>query len=669
MAKRSIQASPVGIQQAKRAFSLKGWTQENLAGEVNLKTRQPIWRFFTGQPIDRQIFMEICSVLDLEWRVIALDPPEDFLDPEDRQPVLGIDQLVQQVRLNHREQVQNQCGILQLPNMSHPIGIEDIFVDVNSLEPISSQSWLGNPLGPSLVESDDDSIGLGCDIDRAIQPGMQSVQQQSKLRVLGKPGIGKTTFLQHLAIQCNKGLFAIDQVPVFITARDFAEESRHHGEFNLYCYIKSHYFISEHKTAGLLEIFLQSGRVFLIIDGIDEVLDVDRMLVLKEIRRFSEEYHLNRFVISCRIADQRLQLKGFTDIEIAPFNPDQINAFTTKWFAAFGNGPKLTDRGSSDRSPSQDLIEILDFPCNHQLRQFVSTPLFLHLACWIFQGKGRLPSKRSEFYKQILDLLLGKWDEMRGVERDDLYQDFLLPQKIRLLSQLALLTLEQEQFFFERQMIELHIKDHLRKLPQTILEPEELQIKCEIILSAIETQNGFLVERSQGVLSFSYWGIRDYFAARNIVDSYDLLTLKQSLDKLVDHIAKPSWRDVFLLTTEMIRCPDSFLQLMGQKIDVIKSQDSDLYEFLSTTHQSATATESHWLDISYSDWMDRLTGTKLEGDDGSSPRLFDTQQTQILHDYHNASQLLLHCLNSSCQVTNFTRKELEITLLFPQSYL
>jgi predicted NACHT family NTPase len=81
MVKRSLQASPTGIQQAKRAFALKGWTQENLAGEVNLKTRQPIWRFFSGQPVDRQIFLAICSILDLDWRDIAENPPAEFPEP------------------------------------------------------------------------------------------------------------------------------------------------------------------------------------------------------------------------------------------------------------------------------------------------------------------------------------------------------------------------------------------------------------------------------------------------------------------------------------------------------------------------------------------------------------------------------------------------------------
>jgi len=68
MVKRSLQASPSGIQKAKRAFALKGWTHENLAAEVNLKTRQPIWRFFSGRPVDRCTFTEICGILDLEWR-------------------------------------------------------------------------------------------------------------------------------------------------------------------------------------------------------------------------------------------------------------------------------------------------------------------------------------------------------------------------------------------------------------------------------------------------------------------------------------------------------------------------------------------------------------------------------------------------------------------------
>ncbi len=35
---------------------------------------------FTEKPVDRQIFMEICTILDLNWREIALNPPMEFPD-------------------------------------------------------------------------------------------------------------------------------------------------------------------------------------------------------------------------------------------------------------------------------------------------------------------------------------------------------------------------------------------------------------------------------------------------------------------------------------------------------------------------------------------------------------------------------------------------------------
>ncbi len=92
MAKRSLQASPTGVKQAKKAFNNKGWTQENLAGEVNLKTRQPVWRFFTGRPIERYTFIEICSVLELDWREIAVNPPDEL--SELGQVSINIDALV-----------------------------------------------------------------------------------------------------------------------------------------------------------------------------------------------------------------------------------------------------------------------------------------------------------------------------------------------------------------------------------------------------------------------------------------------------------------------------------------------------------------------------------------------------------------------------------------------
>lgn len=574
MVKRSLQAAPSGIQRAKRAFALKGWTQENLAGEVNIKTRQPIWRFFTGQPIERQTFMEICSILDLNWREIAENPPANF--PQFRQAAedpLDIDRLVQQVRSQHQGTVQNQCGILQLLDINLLVSIDDIYVDVNILEEIASQQWFEISNLQNLGAAEFDRVGLG-EVEQKLIPGMQSVETYPKLRVLGKPGVGKTTFLQHLAIQCNRGVFAADQVPIFILLRDFVEESRRSKEFSLFNYIRQVSF-----TAGVshpvLETLLKAGRVLLLLDGMDEVLNQDITAVIREIRKFSDKYYKNRFVASCRTAAQKLRLRGFTDVEIAPFTQAQITTFAQKWFVAL---TKMTARSGQDLSAQ--FIQKLDLPENWQFRQLVVTPLFLHLACWVFHGQGKFPTKRTEFYKQGLDLLLGQWDEAKGVERDQIYRGFLLPQKLKLLSQLAAVTFEQGQYFFEQRVIEQYIGDYLRNLPDMPSEPEELQLESEAVLKAIEAQHGLLIERARGIFSFSYLAFQEYFMARKIVASHNLRALEQALEGLVSHITDPHWREIFLLTAVMLRSADSLVQMMKQQIDVLVAEDPYLQDFL-----------------------------------------------------------------------------------------
>ena len=488
---------------------------------------------------------------------------------------------MQQVRADYRDRIQNQCGILQLLDIGRPVSIDDIYVDVNILEEIASQQWFEIADLQSLEPTEFDHIGLGA-VEQKHIPGIQAVGTYSKLRVLGRPGVGKTTFLQHLAIRCNRGEFAADQVPIFITASEFAEESRRSSEFSLFNYISSYLLAAGIADLTVLETLLKAGRVLLLLDGMDEVLNQDTAAVVREIRKFSDKYHRNRFVTSCRTAAQKLRLRGFTDVEIAPFTQDQIITFAKKWFVAL-----TRTTAKSGQEQSAQFIRKLDLPENWQFRQLVVTPLFLHLACWVFHSQGRFPAKRTEFYRQGLDLLLGKWDEARGIERDSMYRGFLLPQKLRLLSQLAAVTFERGQYFFEQRVIEQYIEDYLRNMPGEHLAPEELQIESEAMLKAIEAQHGLLIERARGIFSFSYLAFQEYFTAREIVASYNLRALGQALEGLVGHITDPHWREVFLLTTAMLRSADSLVQLMKQQIDGLVAQDPYLQEFLVWSSQKS----------------------------------------------------------------------------------
>jgi predicted NACHT family NTPase len=657
MAKRSLQATPTGIRKAKQAFNRKGWTQENLAGEINIKTRQPIWRFLTGQPVDRYIFLEICTILDLDHREIATHAPHEFVDAyddtESSPPAIsGIEALVQEVRSQRFDKIQDQCGILHMPDINRLVSLDQVYVDANILEEISSQQ----PLAIADLQTDlqkidykkfnqqSDKFSLAA-IEQPLCLGMRAVEKHRKVRVLGQPGAGKTTFLQHLAVQCNHSQFEGQIVPIFITVKNFVEESKSSQGLSLLNYIRQEFVDCGISDLSAIETLLKAGRVLLLLDGMDEVLNQDSSTILNEIRKFSETYHKNRFVASCRIASANLSLRGFIDIEVAPFSQAQIADFVQKWFEAFTAGDT-----EFQNIKSAQFIEKLNEHVNLPFCRLVSTPLFLHLACRVFYEQGSFSNNYSELYKESLDLLLGRWDEARGVKRDQIFDGFSIPQKLKLLSQLAAATFERGQYVFTHAVIEQNISDYLSALTNASTDPEEIQHQSLEVLKALE-YHGLLSERSRGVFSFSYLAFHQYFTARKIVASYNLQASNQPLEELVSHLVDPEWREVFLLTTAMLPNADRLLQLIKQKIDHMVD-DSYIQEFLNcqadylcSLGKIRIATFNHF-------------PTDSEWD-------FSCDQEQVLHCYCEASQLLLDCLNSNNEMAVVIRQEMKVCRLLP----
>ncbi len=211
MAKRSLHASVEGIRKAKLAFKRKGWTQDYLAATVGLETRQPIWKFFTGKPIDRQAFNEICLVLDLNPAdILQRSTDEEFTSLEQSaQVALDLHSLVAKLRSIHYGKIEAQCGTLHILDIAQPIELNEIYIDVNILEEMSSKTWIDITELQNFTTDKFDRFGLGTVRQKRVG-GLEAVSQYSKLMVLGKPGSGKTTFLQSIAISCNQGFFQPD---------------------------------------------------------------------------------------------------------------------------------------------------------------------------------------------------------------------------------------------------------------------------------------------------------------------------------------------------------------------------------------------------------------------------------------------------------------------------
>ncbi len=566
MARRSLQASAEGIKKAKQAFLRKGWTQEYLAAEVGLETRQPIWKFFAGKPIDRNVFTEICFRLDLNFEEIVALPPD--AEPNTDSNVQGtlseLDALVRKARQARYDKIQDQCGTLRLLDIARPVGLEDLYVDVNILEEITSQRWLEISDLQGFRPEEFDRLGLGKVCAEGV-PGLKAVERYAKLMVLGKPGAGKTTFLQYLAVRCNQGHFQPHLVPFFIQLKNFAEDALDEGNFSLL-----HYITQEFDRSGMsepeVETLLNQGRGLILLDGLDEVPEAASDEVIKHIRKLSDKYYKNQLVITCRIAAQEYRFRGFTEVEIADFKPTQIESFAKKWFVAVArNSPEVGVQKASL------FLEQMALPENQQIRELATTPVLLNLTCLVFQAKADFPAKRSDLYKQGLDLLLIRWDEARGIKRDDVYRNLSLPHKLQLLSQLAAITFSQGDYFFEETTLQHLIADYLRTLPNFQTDESDLELDSMAVLKSIEAQHGLLVERARRIYSFSHLTFQEYFPARAIV-----IGTPVSLEQLVRHLTEKRWREVFLLAVQMLPEADELLQRMKQQVDALMSAPQTL---------------------------------------------------------------------------------------------
>ena len=336
MAKRSLKSTPTGIARAKQAFQRTGWTQEYLAGEVGLETRQSIWKFFSGRPVERHIFIDICFRLDLEWEEIA-EPPEveplsvhlDRIshknkkkEPDDSHAVTavgGLEQWIEQTRAKLFSQVSRQCDALHSPLLlSYPLSVSQTYVDMELVTELGHQRWLNIEELEELFWQDTADVQTGpTQISRL--PLHTVLAQSSRLVIVGNAGTGKTTLLKHLALQCNAGHFQPHCIPLFIRLGSLQDNQ--HAPLSLQSYIEKQLAQAE-ITSSQAEILLKEGRVQLFLDGLDEAAFTQ--CIAQDISALCQQFPNLPMVISHRVAGVDAQFSGFRYVETASFSDIQI---------------------------------------------------------------------------------------------------------------------------------------------------------------------------------------------------------------------------------------------------------------------------------------------------------------------------------------------------------
>ena len=434
---------------------------------------------------------------------------------------------------------------MQIFGQTKPKPLSGIYVQVNILDKLTRMQHFSAEELHEALGKDSKTLGQV----RETRPGLLVANRYRKIIVLGKPGAGKTTFLKLLTLYAINGELRENTLPIFVGLKYWSDSG-----LTLIQYIINQFDVFGFRDADVfIKVMLQEGKCLVLFDGYDELPDSGQHAI-KNIQEFVARYEKNRYVLSCRIAAYHYTFSGFTLVEIADFNSDQIESFVKKWFSEKPlSGEKCWKKIKA--SPS--------------VKEMASTPLLLTMLCVQFEEAMNFPENRAELYQDAIMALLKKWDTSRQIDRRPIYKELSVVGKESLLNTIAYNAFINDEYFLPQRVVEASIKTYIENIPG--VEEKNLEIDSNRILKAIEAHHGLLVERASKVYSFSHLTFQEYFTAKYLVEHQIQLQLTD------ERMFNPKWKEVTLLTSGLLTSrsvSDNFIKSLRDSIKNFAKQNN-----------------------------------------------------------------------------------------------
>jgi hypothetical protein len=456
----------------------------------------------------------------------------------------------------YRRSIQGDSRIatLQILDMNSPLNLISMYIQVRLHQDTTSTYKIQSNLADIEEHHDPNSLlqAEQKDLERRIamaQDPEDAIAQYKRCVIVGDPGAGKTTLLKYLTLKLvSYQSQSLPDIPIHIELNAFASSKyKNLLDFAAFTW-ETRYNFPRSEALGFIKRSLHGGRVILLLDALDEALagktteDAENSYqhLLELIMDLATLYQQSIIVVTARKAayNQRIKLKGFTELDILDFRSEDIKRFIDLWFI---NHPDKQKRGMGN-----DLNILLER--NLRLRTLAANPLLLSLIAIVYDAQLELPDRRTELYKQCIEILLTKWDASRNVNRR---REFKSEQKRPLLGEVAwYFHLRGQRYLPEEELLKV-IADFL---PSIGLSKEQ----CYTILQEITSANGLLKEQARGWQGFLHLTLQEYFVAQYMSD-YNQLSM------IIQYRHQSWWEEVILLYAGLTPDASPLLEILAKE--------------------------------------------------------------------------------------------------------